>query len=174
MWDTATGKELCRFAGHRGWINSLAFAPDGKTLASGGADSTVLVWDISACLRKVNDAKKKRNPDELAAFVRNLDSDNAAEACRAVVELTNHPSAAVELLRKRLESTVAEEKRVAQLLKELDADEFAVREKASAELARLGKAAESALRRAAANSPSAEVRRRTKNLLAKLEGDEVP
>jgi WD40 repeat protein len=35
------------FQEHQAAINSLAFSPDGVTLASGSSDSTVLVWDVS-------------------------------------------------------------------------------------------------------------------------------
>lgn len=33
-------------AGHKGWVGGVAFAPDGKTLASGGADRLVHLWDV--------------------------------------------------------------------------------------------------------------------------------
>jgi hypothetical protein len=79
----------------------------------------------------------------------------------------------VAFLNKRLASIVDQKARVARLIADLDADEFTVREKASTELARIGTAAEGALRKAAANPSSAEVRRRANALLTKLKDDET-
>jgi WD40 repeat protein len=44
LFDVASGKSLHLWRGHDGPIAALAFSPDGKMLASGGFDSTVLVW----------------------------------------------------------------------------------------------------------------------------------
>jgi WD40 repeat protein len=56
VWDLATGKERTFFHCDDGWIKSVAFSPDGKTLASGGRDSAIRLFDVAtgrerACLR---------------------------------------------------------------------------------------------------------------------------
>ena len=33
--------------GHSGWVNSVQFSPDGKTLASGSYDKTIKLWDVA-------------------------------------------------------------------------------------------------------------------------------
>src|SRR5207244_11672400 len=33
---------------HKSGVNAIAFAPDGKTLASGGADGSIILWDVAA------------------------------------------------------------------------------------------------------------------------------
>lgn len=47
LFDAATGKDLLRLDDHRGTVWSLAFSRDGKRLATGAADGTAMVWDVS-------------------------------------------------------------------------------------------------------------------------------
>lgn len=47
IWDVSTGKEVCEFAGHSQPVLDLAFAPDGKTVATGGLDRTLRVWSTA-------------------------------------------------------------------------------------------------------------------------------
>lgn len=48
VWDVATGRELERFGGHSGATTSVAFMPDNLRVVSGGVDSSVREWRISA------------------------------------------------------------------------------------------------------------------------------
>jgi hypothetical protein len=50
LWDTATGRELCRHTGHREEVGAIAFSPDGKLVASGAGwfgqkDNSVHIWE---------------------------------------------------------------------------------------------------------------------------------
>ncbi len=49
IWDVATGEPVHSLRGHVGGAWSVAFAPDGRRLASGGVyDALVKVWDVQA------------------------------------------------------------------------------------------------------------------------------
>ena len=43
----ARGEAVARLAGHQSFVWSLAFSPDGATLASGSGDATIRLWDTA-------------------------------------------------------------------------------------------------------------------------------
>jgi WD40 repeat protein len=48
LWDTSSGKHLGTLAGHKQAIWSVAFTPDGKTLATSSSDGTLRLWNVKS------------------------------------------------------------------------------------------------------------------------------
>ncbi|MBF0443835.1 MAG: WD40 repeat domain-containing protein, partial [Oligoflexales bacterium] len=45
---------IATLEGHRGWVTSIAFAPSGREIISGGADRSIKVWDIGNAECRLN------------------------------------------------------------------------------------------------------------------------
>jgi WD40 repeat protein len=45
LWNLEEGKMLTRLRESNGWIQSLAFSPNGRYLATGSYDSVVRIWE---------------------------------------------------------------------------------------------------------------------------------
>ncbi len=168
VWEIRSGQERRRFVGHKDWALSVAFAPDGTRLASGGKDGTVLVWDLRG-------PKKGATTDkELAVAWDGLAAADGAQADRAIGALVTAPEPGVGLLRTRLQPVAAAEPaRVARLIADLDNDDFARRDGAAAALEALEGPVAPALRAALRGDPSAEARRRLEAVLERLATDEA-
>jgi WD40 repeat protein len=171
LWDVATGQERGRYAGHQGTAYGATITLDGRTIVSGGGDGTILLWDVTGQMKNGKLVTAELTPAALqAAWDAVVDADGA-KAHQAVWSLVAAPRQSVPLLRGRLKPTAgADQKLLARLIKDLDDDAFAVREKASQELARIGEPAVPTLQKALEDPPSAEVRARVKRLLAGLRG----
>ena len=48
LYDAHTGTELALLTDHTTRISSVAFAPDGKTIASTGFDETIQLWNVES------------------------------------------------------------------------------------------------------------------------------
>jgi hypothetical protein len=147
----------------------VAFAPDGKRVASASWDNTALVWDASE--RALAAPAGDLSPEELNQLWADLADADAAKAYRAMASLAAHPAQAVPLLKARLRPAppLASE-RVARLIADLDHDEFVVRDRAFRELQDLEQAIGPALHKALEGQPSLETSRQLERLLGRLKG----
>jgi RNA polymerase sigma factor (sigma-70 family) len=170
LWDVAAGKEERRFKAP-GAVNALAFSPDGNRIVTAGDDGAI-VWDLTRDEKPLPRDFKLTDKD-LDALWADLANDDGGKVYGAVRLLRADPARSVPFLRERLKPKEAgpDEKKLKQLIADLDADEFDKREAATKELQQLGRAAEGALRAALAGTPSAEVSSRAGRLL-KLVGGE--
>ncbi len=48
LWETSTGRPLRQYLGHRADVFEVAIDPDGKFLASGDVEGTLILWDFSS------------------------------------------------------------------------------------------------------------------------------
>jgi hypothetical protein len=164
--DMVTGKQLAAYVApdvtcdvtDRGCgTQTLVFAPDGRTLATGHRDGSVLLWKVP------QPADDHAEAGDLWA---DLGSESPARARAAVERLARRPAAAEALLTARFRPPPAPaDPAIAALMKDLDSDQFATREEATRQLRVQGARAEPALRRALTGGPPLDMRRRIEGLL---------
>jgi hypothetical protein len=171
VYSTATGAEIAHFEMQQGPLTAVAFSRDGRLLASGGVNGTILVWEVPPEPRPaaLDDARR-------AALWMDLGSADAARAFRAMAALADAGPASVRLLEDRMGTRPGppDAATLARLVADLDSDTFEVREKAAQKLADAGPAAEPALRKALDNPSSPEQKRRARELLDRIKNDGLP
>jgi WD40 repeat protein len=171
LWDLDTGRELRKLTGHRGKANSLAFSADGNILVSAGDDTTILFWDVADVSHRKRPLSAPLAKQECQALWEDLAKDDAAKAYAAMMRMVAASSTTIAALKERLRPVrPADPERLTRLLKELDSDDFAVREAASRELEKLGDVVGPAVRQALARPGlSLELRRRLETVSTSLD-----
>jgi WD40 repeat protein len=150
-------------------VRGLAFTSDGKYLVSACDNGTALVWDLA---RLTPRATRPAVPttDQLWTRLTSADAEQAGSALR---RLAASPATTVRLIRDRLRpARGVSDEAITRLVADLDSPQFATRNSAERELARLAEQAGPALRAAARQPRSAEQRRRLLRLLERLDNPE--
>jgi WD40 repeat protein len=171
VFDIYSGRALQSLDGHLGTISALAFSHDGKLLASGSYDTTTLLWDVVTASRDALQAPKQLTDAELGRFWVRLSADDAMAAFEGLACLIDGPERSVPFAKTQLKDMWVVDRKIEELIANLDSPKFRVREAASSELAKLGWSVEPALRKALLKKPSAEVTARIDRLLAQLPDD---
>jgi hypothetical protein len=172
LWELASGQVVLKHKAHekmRGsygdsFASCLSFGPDGRSLATGHLDSTILIWNLVPLHRPASAGDVPRSWDELIA-------SDAAKAYAASWRLAESGNEAIRYFRERLRPmAAATAEQVQPLLGDLDRDDFSKREAAAARLRELGDRAAGLLNEALNARPSLEMRRQVEGLLKSLEG----
>ncbi len=162
VWEVASGRLRHAFEGHVGQIEALAFSPDGTRLASGAADTTILLWDLRSAREKPDKSTAKLWVD--------LDQLDASTAETAIRDLVSQPEATVAFLNENLHPVAKlDDGLIQKLLVDLEADRFAVRDAAGKQLEKIGAPALPAIEKALRAMPGADLLDRLEKLRATIE-----
>jgi len=128
---------------------------------------------FALCYISASHAQKSQAPEdpERARLWADLKEVDRAKSRHAVAELTRTPKPTVAFIATKMAPVIdAHRREVETLIKNLDSDVFAVRDRATRELEKLGEQAVPGLRAAQKDNPPAEVHVRIEQLLKRLAG----
>ena len=169
VMEMATRRIRCEFRAPDYAETVHAFSPDGRFLAGGSVDRSVLLWDLTGQAHG-EPASVALSPKELAALWVDLTSAEGRTAQRAIWRLVAGAESAVPFLEKTLQAPQVDQKRIAQLLHNLNSEAFVTRRQAFDELEKLRDVAELGLKKSLANlTSSLEHRRRVEDLLGRID-----
>ena len=170
IWDAHAGTVLRDMPTHAQAVTSLAFADQGKSLVTGSLDGTALVWDFSHLLTAPTTISANAAKDELEKWWKALANSDGAIAARAMQSFADRPAEACAFFKARVRPIPGvSPERLTQLLRDLQSEQYPIRQRATIELEKLGGQARSELEKALAATPPFESRRRIETLLQKLE-----
>ncbi len=171
LCELASGKVRASYTAHRGGTLALAFTPDGRLLASGGSDTTVVLWDVAGTKTLARSPRVKPTEAEQTTLWAELDSLDARKAHSAIARLSTWPEEAAALIARELKAAPGkppEEKDVQRMIADLGNDSFKVREKATQALEKAGLVVRPALLKALPKASDLENKRRIEKLLEVL------
>ncbi|GEM_PF-5392573 len=96
--DAGTGEVLLRADAGQGRVSSLAWAPDGRRLFTGGTDGSIVVWDAPP------PGTRELTAEAASALWEDLASSDAERAPVAMRRLLASPEATLAVLRERIAS----------------------------------------------------------------------
>ncbi len=172
VWDLQSAKPVAEWLvpeftnPNTTWLTGgFAFSPDGKTLATGHNDGTILLRLVPATT-----SENAWTANDEPSLWNDLADETPSTAYAAIWQLASQPANAVELLKQKyplVPSALPED--WTKLIARLDSSRFAEREAASKRISELGRAGYGHLKNSLKAKLTPEQTRRIEALLAELE-----
>jgi WD40 repeat protein len=163
IWDCLSARRIAGLPAPKDATASLALSHDGKYLASGNNDGSILIWDLARHLPRRGTVSSLTDK-QLEQFWQDLAGQNVPRAFKAMDRLEDAADQTVDFLKgKILDPT--REKRAHQLMSQLDNKKFAVREKALVELEQMGETTAPLIHKAMQSPNTLEKQLRLQKLL---------
>jgi WD40 repeat protein len=173
IWNVETGKECSRFQGHDGDVTRVSFLDD-KRLFSGGRDTTILLWSTDSEPRRASMPPIPESSNFESLWT-GLGQQDAALAYRAMLAMLARPHETIPWLAKKLVAKARPVDTVlAELIRQLDNDDFAVRRGASHQLEELEEFALAPLDAASRDSGHPERAKHATDLVQNLQSGLLP
>ncbi|MBI3411048.1 MAG: WD40 repeat domain-containing protein [Planctomycetes bacterium] len=172
LWDTFTGRRVCRWVDPLSSFDGAAFAPNGCTMVlSVRTGGSMLVCDVTGRATAPGKLPSQDiTPAELHGAWLELTSDDGPRSHRARWTLVAGGEHTVKMLQRALRPVEPlDRKNLAALIAGLDSESFKERQKSTLTLEQMA-LARPALENALKHNPSLEMQRRIDRILAKQDG----
>ncbi len=168
VWDLTRNRLIATFKGHDAALRGFTFTSDSTRLVTASDDCTLLVWDVVGAADRWPQPVPADDKEVRAAWD-DLASADARRAFAGLQVLAAAPDQSIPLVRDILRPVApVDTANVDKLLANLDSDDFATREKATADLLAVGDQAETRIRAFLAGNPPLEAHRRAEQILSAL------
>jgi hypothetical protein len=170
LWESATGKLLCRFNGQRDGAHIPVLSPDCRTLTTRNANGTITVWDVSGLRLAEQGHTRPLSSEEFELCWKSFADERDGEAFfRSFWKLAADAERTVVRLRERLKPvTASDPKHVRKWIADLDSKDFSRRVRAVQQLED-DDSALPILRESLKNENSLEAQQRINRIIEKLE-----
>jgi hypothetical protein len=167
--ELASGKIAKQFASADQGESCLAWSGDGKLLATGSVDQSVLLWDLTGQMRQGKWEPAKLAEDDLARLWNELGDLEAQRPYDAGWRLVAGAEETVRFVRERLKPVgVVDPAKIEQWITDLGSEKFAVRQGAAKELEKVGGQIRAPIKKALQGKITLETRRRLEQVLSNI------
>jgi WD40 repeat protein len=173
LWEVASGAIRQEFDYQSLPLQSVAFSPDGKVLATGSQDASIVLWDIVGKLTPTQPFKREELGKAWDALLSKQGQSVFKEQMRRMIAAAGETVSFIGEKVKPAKVQEVNRDELAKWLGDLDSETFTVRSQATKALEQLGDAIEADLQKALEKANSLEAQRRLQGLLDRMKAKEL-